>query len=353
MNTKTLQYYFLIALIVVSAILSFFIFKPFLVVLVIAAVFAVILQPLHKLMLRHVHRSPGLAASLTILIAVVCIVVPLTFITYQIVVEAQALYGSLVSAENDPYASTIFTEMNSFLAEYAPALAVPETEVSTTVNQYGQDALAWLLHNLGGAFGGAARFFLSFFIFVIALYYLLRDGKHLKELIIETSPLSKADDEVVLTRLEAAVNSVIRGSLAIALIQGVLTTIGFTLSGVPNSVLWGVVAALAALIPGIGTALVIIPGVMYLFIIGAIGPGIGLLLWGTVAVGLIDNFLGPRLMGRGLQLHPLIVLLSVFGGLAFFGAAGLFIGPLCVSLLFALLSILKQLSTSPAGQRVP
>ena len=68
-------------------------------------------------------------------------------------------------------------------------------------------------------------------------------------------------------------------------------------------------------------------------------PAVGLLIWSLLAVGLIDNLLGPRLMGKGMQIHPLIVLLSVFGGLAFFGPAGVFLGPLCVSLFFALVSI--------------
>jgi predicted PurR-regulated permease PerM len=343
MSTQTLQYYFLIVLIVISATLSFFILQPFLIVLILSAISAVVLQPLYRQMLRYL-RQPGLASSATILIAVVCIVVPLAFISLQIVSEAQQLYSSIVKAENDPSATTVFREINSVVTYYVPALAVPETEVSVTVDQYSKEALAWVLHNLGGVFGSAAQLFLSFFVFVIALYYFLRDGMRLKKLAIETSPLSVADDEIVFARLETAINSVIRGSLAIALIQGVLTTIGFTLFGVPNSVLWGVVAALAALIPGIGTALVITPGVVYLFLIGSTIPAIGLLIWGVVAVGLIDNLLGPKLMGKGMQVHSLIVLLSVFGGLAFFGAAGLFVGPLCVSFLFALLTIFQQIS---------
>jgi predicted PurR-regulated permease PerM len=344
MNTQTLRYYFLIALIAASAVLTVLIFRPFLVVLVLAAIFAVVLQPLYRRMLRVVPRSPGLAASLTILIAVVCIMAPLTFIGVQVVGEAEQLYRSLSTAESGSSTSVVVREVHTLVAEYAPSMAVSETELSASVDQYSKEALAWLLHNLGGAFGGAARFLLSAFVFVIALYYLLRDGMRLKQQIIAASPLRDADDEVVFDRLEAAVNSVIRGSLTIALVQGVLTAIGFTLFGVPNSVLWGVVAALAALIPGFGTALVIAPAVLYLFITGATVPAIGLLVWGLVAVGLVDNVLGPKLIGKGMLLHPLIVLLSVLGGLAFFGAAGLFIGPLCVILLFSLTSNFEQIS---------
>ena len=76
-------------------------------------------------------------------------------------------------------------------------------------------------------------------------------------------------------------------------------------------------AVIAALIPGIGTALVLIPAILFLFITGEMFSGVGLIVWGVVAVGLVDNFLGPKLVGHGMQLHPLIILLSVFGGIGF------------------------------------
>ena len=320
MNAKTLQPYFLVALIIVSSVLTFFIFRPFLVVLVLAAVFAVVLQPLYRGVLRGMSGSPGLAAFITMLVSVVCILIPLTFIAAQVAGEAQNLYSSIT---NNGFGETY---LNTFIE-------------SVYIEQYVKDGLAWLVQNLGGAFGGLARLLLSLFIFLIALYYFLCDGDRLKRTIIDASPLADTDDNAVLTRLEQAINSVIRGSLTIALIQGVLTGVGFAFFGVPNFILWGVVASLSALIPGIGTSLVLAPGIAYLFIIGAAVPAVGLLVWSVLAVGLIDNMLGPRLMGNGMQTHPLIVLLSVLGGLAFFGPAGIFLGPLCTSLLFALVSI--------------
>ena len=109
----------------------------------------------------------------------------------------------------------------------------------------------------------------------------------------------------------------------------------------PNPVLWGLVAALAALIPGIGTALILIPAIGYLFFTGSTGAAIGLLIWGVVAVGLIDNFLGPMLVNRGVKIHPFLILLSIFGGLSFFGPVGFVLGPLIIALVFALLEIYR------------
>ncbi len=336
--------YFLIALILATLVLAFFVFRPFLIVLVLAGIFAMLLQPLYRFVLRGMSGSPGLAAFATMLIAFVCILVPLMFISVQIATDAQHLYTSLADDTGKAYLDAVFKSVNDTVARYSPNLALSGVELSAAIDQHMKDFLSWLIQNLGGAFGGITRFLLDFLIFLIALYYLLRDGPKLKQAIIEISPLADTDDNVVFSRLELAVHSVIRGSLMIALIQGALTAIGFAFFGIPNSILWGVVAMFSALIPGIGTSLVLGPGIVYLFVIGATAPATGLLLWSVLAVGLIDNFLGPRLVGRGLQLHPLLVLLAVFGGLILFGPAGIFIGPLCISLLFALLAIYQHIA---------
>lgn len=344
MNEKLLRPYFLGVLIIVSLVLAFFVFEPFLIVLILAAIFAVVLQPVYRMVHRAMRGSPGLAAFVTMLIAMICILVPLVFVTSQLTHDAQRLYTSLSDGSERVYLDTVITSANNVVVQYAPNLALSPSEVSSSIDEYLRNAFTWLILNLGGAFGGIARFLLDLFVFMIALYYMLRDGKHLRKMVIEISPLVDTEDEMVIDRLELAVHSVIRGSLMIALLQGVLTAIGFALFGVPHSILWGVAAAFAALIPGIGTSLILGPAVAYLFIIGANTPAIGLLIWSVFAVGLIDNFLGPKLVGKGMQLHPLLVLLSVFGGLVFFGAAGIFLGPLCISLLFALLSIYQQVS---------
>lgn len=344
MNAKILQSYFLIGLIAASSILVFFIFRPFLIALVLAAVFATVLHPLYEGIFRGMKSSPGLAAFATMLIALVCILGPLTFIAGKIANDAQHLYVSLSDGSGRTFISSVFQYVNDGVARYAPGLSLSTTDISLSFDQYIKNALQWLIQNLGGAFGSVSSFVVSLFIFSIALYYLLRDGLKLKEEVMKVSPLADADNALVFTQLKLSIRAIMRGSLIIALIQGVLTGIGFSIFGIPNSVLWGVVAAFAALIPGIGTSLVLVPGVIYLFITGSMTPALGLLIWSFFAVGLIDNFLGPRLMGRGMQLHPLLVFLSVFGGLVFFGPVGIFLGPLCTSTLFAFLSIYQHLS---------
>jgi predicted PurR-regulated permease PerM len=171
---------------------------------------------------------------------------------------------------------------------------------------------------------------------------MLRDGTSLRRQLIRFSPLVDTYDQKIFDKLELAIHSVVKGSLVVGIIQGVLTGIGFAIFDIPNPALWGSIAAIAALIPGIGTALVIVPGIIYSFFSGTMGATIGLAIWGVVAVGLIDNFLGPRLIERGVKVHQFLILLSVLGGITFFGPIGFIIGPLIVSLLYALLEIYKD-----------
>jgi len=343
MDTQKPQFYFLLAILTGTSIFAFFIFRPFLYALILATVFATVFQPVYQKIVGLVRGRQGLAALFTILIVVVCIFTPLIFLGIQIFQEAQQLFFSFTdtgSVGKDAVLS-IFNGLVDTIKNYFPSTQ----GFSINIDQHIKQGLSWLLQHFGVIFGSLAKVALGSFIFLISLYYLLKDGHRLKEFLVSLSPLADTDDETVFKKLELAVNSVVKGNLTIAFTQGALTAIGFAIFGVPNAVLWGTVATITALIPGIGTALVLTPAIIFLFFTSGLFHGFGLLAWGIVAVGFIDNFLGPKLIGRGTQVHPLIVLLSVLGGLSFFGPVGFLLGPLTISLLFALFDIYFSLRT--------
>lgn len=340
--------YFLFILLIGALALTYFIFAPFLTPLIMAAVFAVLLQPVHARVLKAMPRFPSAASLVTVLVSVVVILIPLIAVGTQIGLEARNVYIELKSGDIRSSLQTGAEKAEGAIVTRFPAAAPHIAGAYDDVQVYAEKGLEWLIQNLGSAFSSIASGMLKTFLFFIALYYLLRDGEKLKDAIVKLSPLRDSYDESVFDRLALAVNSVVRGNLMIALIQGTLTAIGFTIFGVPHSVLWGSTAAIAALVPGVGTALIFVPTVLYMYFTGEVGSAIGLALWGVAAVGLVDNFLSPQLIGRGIKLHPLLVLLSVLGGLALFGPIGLFLGPLAVSLLFALLSIYVDISKRTA-----
>jgi len=332
MDKSKLQLVFFMSLMGITLILTFFILRPFLAPLILAATFAVIFQPLHSRYQNLMPRLPSAASVLAVLTIAVIVLVPLTLFGLQIFREAQDLFHSF--SENG--AASLQEKLPAGIKEKAASLS---PNFSLDLQRIGRQALDWVVQNLSGIFSSVFGTALSGFLFLIALFYFLRDGKKFTAYLKILSPLPDRQDEKILARLYTAINSVIKGALFIALIQGTLTGIGLALFGVPNPVLWGSTAAVAALVPNIGTALVLIPAIGFLYLDGETVRAVGLAIWGVVAVGLIDNLLGPYLINRGVRIHPLLILLSVIGGLGLFGPVGFLLGPLVISLLFGLLDI--------------
>jgi predicted PurR-regulated permease PerM len=344
MKYQKSQIYFFISLFLIVLVLAFFILRPYLGALILSATFAIIFTPLHKKILnffeKHIKWKKGrvskiMAALLTFIIFIIILLAPLTLLGIQLVSEIRSLYDKISIEENFKFISQTLDYIETQVGFIIP-------DFSSNFSSYLEQALQWFAQNIGSFFQGVGSLLLGVFLSLLAFYYLLKDGHKLKNLFIKISPLPDKDDKKILEKMKAAVNSVIRGSLAIAIIQGILTGLGFAIFGVPNPTLWGSLAAIAALIPTVGTALVLIPGILYLFFTGELYSGFGLLIWGIAAVGLVDNFLGPHLMKRGVRIHPFLILLSVLGGLSFFGPMGFLVGPLVISLLYALLDIYSE-----------
>ncbi|MDP2736628.1 MAG: AI-2E family transporter [bacterium] len=329
------QFYFLLVLLMATLVLSFYVLRPFVSVFILAVVFTVIFQPLYRKILKYSFNHEGLAALFTTIIISVIILTPLTFLGMKIFQELRELYVSLVEGGGKDNFINVFNGLSENFRHYF--LLPPEFSIN--FGQYLKEGLSWLLNNLGALFSNFASILVTSFVFLVSLYYLLKDGHKLKQAIIDYSPLANFDDEMILNKLELAISSVVKGSFTIAFIQGFLTTIGFMIFSVPNAILWGTAATIAALVPSVGTSLVFIPAIILMFVSGHLFSAVGLLLWGALAVGLVDNFLGPKLISRGMKLHPLLILFSVFGGLIFFGPIGFILGPIILSLLFALLHI--------------
>ncbi len=335
MRTKRLQYSFLLAMLALALFVGFVLFRPFLGVLAVAAMAAVVAHPLKERVKYATRLNDGLSSFLTVLLAGMLIFIPVAFLGYQVFTESADLLAA-ISAQRDVYLDTLERIFFGPLREAVPGFQI-ETET------YVRQGLSVLTSNLGRIFSGTVEVVAGIFLFTIAFYYLLKDGPRFVHSFVALSPLSDRYDQDVLDRMALSINSMVRGQLLVALIQGLLTGLGFWMFGIPNPALWGSIAAVSALIPGVGTSLVLVPGIIYLFATGQLWQGAGLLVWGALAVGLIDNLLGPMLIGKGAKIHPLFILFAVLGGLVLYGPLGFLLGPLTISLLFALLDIYRIL----------
>ncbi|MEK7110337.1 MAG: AI-2E family transporter [Patescibacteria group bacterium] len=309
------------------------IFLPYLSPLLIAATFAIIFEPLHRKFMAIFHVGLGLGAFLVVLAIIIIVLVPLSLFAVRVVAEGFNLYTAVADSGTGVLSGRVaeFIRTRLPFIDFGAVMANAGTLLGRVVG--------WFFSNIGAVFSGLTVFFANTFIALIAFYYFLKDGKRIRAVLLNLMPLSEHYKNEIAEKLVLAVNSVVRGSLVVAIIQGAMATVGFFVFGIPSAAFWGSLTVVAALIPVVGTMVIVVPAVAYLVIIGNFFPAFGLALWGIVFVGLIDNLTRPQILKRGVNIHPLAVLLSVLGGLKFFGPVGFILGPVAVSLLFALLEI--------------
>ncbi len=207
------------------------------------------------------------------------------------------------------------------------------------MENYFKDVLSWVIGHFDSVFSIVFDGILGFILMLISIYYFLRNATAIRENIISWSPLPDGFDQEVLSALKGAVDAVIHGRFLVSIAHGFLISIGFWIFGISSPILWGFVGSIASLIPTIGTAIVTVPAVIYLFVTSHTGAGAGMLIWATIIVGLADNMLSALILKRSININPLIILFSILGGVEFFGPVGFLAGPVLVSAFLSLMRI--------------
>ena len=335
MNKNTLETIFFLILFAGSTILLFFIFEPYLMAIFMALIFAIIFMPVKDFLVKRLKIKITASSVITVLIVFVVVLTPLFILGAMLFQEATNIVVRLPESG----VITQFLESKLLLMENYINSIAPDAQINLSLQTYIEGVAGWIVDNFSSLFSGIARGTINIFLMIIALFFFLKDGPKIKKIILKWSPLGDNYDKKIMDKMTIAINSVVKGTLFVALIQGVLAGIGFAIFGVPSPVLWGFITVLAALIPGVGTAIVIIPMVIYLYLTTGVVWALGLLVWGLLLVGLIDNILRPTLIERDIKIHPLLILLSVFGGISFFGPIGFLVGPIVLSFVFALVDL--------------
>ncbi len=332
--SRVVQYVFFFALLLLAGYMVWLIMQPFVTALALSLIIVTICHPLYMQIKKRVPRqNKSIAAFLTTFLVLLVIIIPVILLSSLVVREIVTFYQDL-DAGNLSLQSGI-TTIEARIQAFVPNFKI---DLNEQIKQTAQ----WLTGSLGAIFKGTLSTIFIFFISLIGSFYFFRDGRDFLQVLIKASPLPDREDQAILQRLAKAIRAVATGTVLVALIQGSLVAIGFTIFGVDRAILWGSIAALGALMPGLGTTIVTAPAIVYLFYVGELFSAFGLLIWSMLIVGLVDNLIGPYLIGRGNNLHPFIVLISVLGGIALFGPIGFIIGPVIVTLFLVLLEIYNQ-----------
>jgi len=308
---------------------------PFLKPLLVGAMFAGLCRPLYHWLTRVLGGRTTLAAALTLLIVFLLIAGPIS--AFVGVVVSQALN---VSEQAIPWVQQHFGAASTFnahdwLVHRFPALApyVPDqAKIVETVGNAAKTAGAVLVGGASRITAGTATFLLNLFVMFYAMFFFLKDGRKIVERIFYYTPLNHGDEERMLERLTSVTRATVKGTLVIGAIQGALAGLGFFFAGIDGAAFWGTLMAILSVVPGIGAALIWVPGVIFLFITGHALAGTLLLAWCATVVGTIDNILRPTLVGKDAKMPDLLILVGTLGGLFLFGPIGFIVGPMVCAL---------------------
>lgn len=338
MQLKNYNVYFFFALLVLATVLAFFVLKPFFIPLLIAAILASLFNFIYKALLRITRNREIISAVATCIVVALVILIPVIFVASLMANEVYDLVTK-TSVETSSI-SEVISKINTKLSEVPLLNSVrlenylSEDRAVGLVKSFSQNALLIIQKTYKGV---------AHFVFVVAmvffsLFYLLIDGKKLLAKLIKLSPLKDEYEAKLFDKFNSIARATIKGTSLIAILQGLMTGVLFWATGVSSPAILGILAAVASVIPSVGSALIWLPTGIIMIILGNVWAGIAILVVGMF-ISTIDNVLKPRLVGKDTEMHPLLILFSTLGGIALFGISGFIIGPIIMSFFIVLWEI--------------
>lgn len=310
-----------------------------------AALAALLFQPLFQRLLRRWPGRRNQAAGVTLLILTFAVVIPALIVASLVVDQAAGVYNQIRTGQIS--FAGYFQQMHDALPDRLQQMLDRSgygsfERAQARISQVLSASASVLASRALSIGANAAAFLLSFGVGLYVTYFLLRDGDRIGPSIVRALPLEPGISSRLAERFCAVVRATIKGSGIVALVQGALGAITFWIVGLPAALLWGVMMAIAALLPAIGPAIVWGPVAIYLLAIGNIWQAVVVIASGVLVIGLADNVLRPILVGRDTGIPDWLVLVSTLGGIELLGLSGIVVGPLAAALFLVGWEILTE-----------
>jgi len=306
-----------------------------------ALLLGALLAPLNERLSHRLGDRPRLASALTVLATVLLFMLPVGFIAGAVAAQSALLLRHLEKYVPQSGQQVSFDVANlPWLGDAMDWIhqhtGVTLTQLQGWLLEGSKRILETLMSSGGTVLMGAVGTVVSFLLTLFVLFFVLRDGPALVRKLVPMLPIEETRRARLWQHLADVTRAVFMGIGVTAIVQGTLVGIGFRIAGLPSPLVFGVIAALVALIPMVGAALVWVPAAIVLALRGDYGHAIFLAAWGAVVVGMADNVLRPLLISGRAEVPTLAVFIGVMGGLSAFGFIGLFVGPIVLGLLVAL-----------------
>jgi predicted PurR-regulated permease PerM len=331
-DTDKFQKAFLILLVIGISLIFFAMVRGFLMAVLLAAIVSGLVHPLYRWLVKVLRGKQALASVITTLAVFVIIVVPLMGLAGIVVAQAIDIGNSVT-----PWVQRQIAEPNELdrLLDRLPfmdMLRPYEDQIVQKLGEFVAGIGSFLVSRLAATTRGTAVFFFHLFITLYAMYFFLIDGAKVLDKILYYMPLTAKDENRMAEKFVSVSRATLKGTFVIGVVQGTLAGLAFAVAGINGALFWGTIMAVLSIIPGVGTALVWVPAVVFLFAAGNTVAAVLLALWCAILVGSVDNVLRPWLVGKDTKMPDLLILLGTLGGLVLFGAAGIIIGPVVAAL---------------------
>jgi predicted PurR-regulated permease PerM len=344
MYSKRTTLWFLGILILVVLGFTLVITLPFLYPVASAIIVAVVFYPAHQRILAWTKNKPGRAALLSTLVLLFLFGIPILIIIVMAANEgmAAAQYLTRKSAEEGGFTLFLTSMAERSLRFLGRWVDLSKYDIHGAVTSHVQQAGVWMLGSGATILRNFAGLIGKSFITLVVVFFFFRDGRDLVHRTEGLLPLSPAQARRLFSNISDTIVANVYGILSVGLAQGVLMGIAIAIVGMQSPLLLGLATAFASVVPVVGAALVWAPAGLYLLFTGATWKGVFILLWGVFVVSTADNVIRPWVVSGRVELHPLVLLFFILGGVEAFGFLGLFLGPVIASVLAVLFKMFRE-----------
>jgi predicted PurR-regulated permease PerM len=312
---------------------------------------AILFSPVNRWIVGRMPDHRNLSAMLTLMLIIAIVIVPAFMIGSLLMDEALSTYQGLQSREIDfaKLFSDVERGLPSFVRDWLARAGLDDMKgLQDRISSLVTTVLRMIASQAVSIGQGALSFAMAMGIMLYLTFFLLRDGRQLQRSISNAIPLAKATKSALFEKFATVIRATIKGSIVVALVQGMLGGIVFAFLDIRAPILWGVVMGVLSLVPAIGTGLIWVPVAIYLFATGAIWQGVVLVLCGVFLIGMVDNVLRPILVGKDTRMPDYVILITTLGGISVLGVNGFIIGPVIAAMFIAAWGIFADdLKTEP------
>jgi predicted PurR-regulated permease PerM len=312
---------------------------------------AYITYPLYKRIRKKISNK-FFSIVISLIIIVIIILIPFIFLTFEITKQGYLFYNSLTEnvAEGAIFGFSCESTQSQLCSIINQIEIISINRLSEfEIEQQLQKFLPLIEEKITLFILTVPLMIAKMFIALIITYFILKDWKNILKRTTDLIPMGKKTINKFIEDFEKIAHTVIYAQLFVALVQGTIATIGFYIFGVPFPIFLGVLVALFALIPMVGTAIIWLPAALFLILTGyfsqdyaTLGRGIGLFFYGLLIVSVIDNILLAKLVHKTAKISQIIVIVGVVGGVVMFGFIGIFLGPILLPLTITYFETFKE-----------